>query len=341
MGKRKPGDEKHSEKPSRAGRRGLLISLSVVAVVALAVLAIVFLLPRQSREAVPTEPKPVNVEVMVVEPVPSLPDAFTAPGDVEPNRVVNVAAEVSARIEDFPVKEGERVGPGDVICRLNTDLLQAEVDRTRAQADYDRSEYERLLAVSQRDAATPREVERAGAAMEVSKAAYESAVAKLERTTIEAPAGGVLDRRPVEVGEYVAPGTVVGRIVDTSNVKVVVAVPERDVHFLREGDRARVIHDRGRAEGPITYISELADEQTRTSRVEVTIENPDRALRPGQMVRVAFVRRELTEVLMIPLSAVVRMEDSYAVYVEQDGEARRREVERGVIIGQWVQITEG
>lgn len=341
MAERQSGDKKSSDQAPRASRRGLLISLSLVAAVAVAVALVAFVLPRQRREAAPTGPRPVNVEVMVLAPVPSLPDAFTAPGDIEPNRVVDVAAEVSARVEELPVEEGSRVSRGDVICRLNTDLLKAEVDRTRAQAEYDRNEYERLLEVSRRDAATPREVDRARAAMDASQAAYDSAAARLDRATIEAPIEGVLDRRPVEAGEYVVPGTVVGRIVDSTRVKVVVAVPERDVHYLREGDRTEVIHERGRTGGPITYISELADEQTRTSRVEVTIDNPDRVLRSGQMVRVVFVRRQLDNALMIPLDAVVRMEDSYAVYVVEDDKAQRRNVELGVIFGQWVQVLEG
>lgn len=342
LAEKKTTEDKGSHKPPRSSRRGLLISVAVVVVVAAAVALVAFVLPRQRREAASSGPRPVNVEVMTVTPIPSLPDAFTAPGDVEPNRVVDVAAEVSARVEELPVDQGGRVGRGDVIVRLNTDLLQAEVDRTRAQVQYDRGEYERLLEVSRQGAATPREVDRARAAMEVSNAAYESAAARLRRATIEAPVDGVLDHRSVELGEYVAPGTVVARIVDTSTVKIVAAVPERDVHFLREGDRAEVFHDRGRTAGPITYISELADEQTRTSRVEVTVENPDRLLRSGQMVRVAFLRRQLGDVLMIPLDAVVRMEDSYAVYVVQDGVAERRTVQMGtLILRQWMQVTDG
>jgi membrane fusion protein (multidrug efflux system) len=335
--------DKTPKRIHRPGRLGVLISLGLIVVVAGAVALVAFALPARQRDVPPAGPRPVNVEVMTVRAIPLLPDTFVAPGNVEPNRVVSVAAEVAARVEELPVEEGEPVRAGEVIARLNTDLLQAEVDRTRAQAAYDRREYRRLLGVLEQGAATRKEVDQTRSMMEISQAAYEAAAARLARATVEAPVDGVLNRLPLERGEYVTPGVVVAEIVDTRKVKVAVDVPERDVVFLRAGEPAEVIHERGSTRGPITYISELADPRTRTSRVEVTVDNPLRVLRSGQMVRVVFVRRQVRDAVMVPLDAIVPMEDARAVYVVQDGKARRRivQIEPLLILGQYVRVSSG
>jgi membrane fusion protein (multidrug efflux system) len=181
--------------------------------------------------------------------------------------------------------------------------------------------------------------------MEVSKAVLDEAAAQLERTTIVAPISGTLNRLPMEIGEYASPGDCVAEIVDVTRVKVVVEVPERDVHFLHIGDLARVFvraPQDGAFTGSISYISELADDVTRTTRLEIAVDNDDRALRSGQIVRARLTRRVLNDVIMIPLNAVIPLENGKAVYVVSgDRTAERRLVELGFIKGRKVQIKSG
>ena len=81
------------------------------------------------------------------------------------------------------------------------------------------------------------------------------------------------------------------------------------------------------AGGQITFISELADERSRTTRVEVSVENPERLLRSGQIVRARLTRRTLKDVVMIPLASVIPLEDGKVVYLVEGDEARRRRIE--------------
>jgi multidrug efflux pump subunit AcrA (membrane-fusion protein) len=85
----------------------------------------------------------------------------------------------------------------------------------------------------------------------------------------------------------------------------------------------------------------LADEQTRATRVEVTVRNNPRLLRSGQIVRARLTRRVLRDVIMIPLAAVIPLESGNEVYVEENGAAQRRSVRLGLIQGLLVQVEEG
>ena len=304
-----------------------------------------------SSEAPDSKRPPVNVTVEQIRPIPKFADVFVLPGIIHPKRVVDVSAEVAGRIEVICCQEGDPAKRGGDLIFLNTDLLQAEFDQAKAQSEFDQREFDRIAAIRERSSAavTAREYSQARATAEVAKALSTLAKAKLERAKIVAPIDGVLDKLPVEVGEYIQPGMAVARIVDISTVEVVVDVPERDVHLLRMGQSVTISIDALdglEVTGEISYISELADQFTRTTRVEVSVDNPieqdgRRTLRSGQIVRARITRRVLENVVMIPLGSVIPLENSKVVYVVEDGKAARRQVRLGLLKGNRVQVIEG
>jgi membrane fusion protein (multidrug efflux system) len=93
--------------------------------------------------------------------------------------------------------------------------------------------------------------------------------------------------------------------------------------------------------GTTTFVSELADQQTRSTRMEITVENKQGLLRSGQIVRAHLTRRVLKDAIMIPLLAVIPMENSKAVYVVNSSKAQRREVKLDIIKGDRIQVTHG
>ena len=101
-------------------------------------------------------------------------------------------------------------------------------------------------------------------------------------TTIDAPFDAVLQDRSVEIGDYVQSGDAVAFVVDTDPMIVVGEVNEREVHSLAVGNpgTARLV-DNTTVEGTIRYLAPVADENTRTFRVELAVPNPDGTLRAG------------------------------------------------------------
>lgn len=355
---------------SRPTITGRLIAVSLVAFGVLTV-GFVALLPGNTATVAPEALPAVNVQVLELTPLPELPDTFNLTAVVEPEAVVRVAAEVAGRIERFgtrpterswrgqtlpagaPIDEGEPVTQGQPLVYLNDDLLQARYDQAHAQFEYDQREFRRILDLSERGSTSQQEVDDARTRRDISQAQYNEAARALERTKIVAPQSGVLNRLPMEIGEYANPGDAVAEIVDLDTVKVVVDVPERDVYYLERGEPAEVLTNHSDARvlhGTITYISELADDLTRTSRVEITLPNLDHALRSGQILRARLTRRVLQNALMVPLDSVIPLEHGRLVYVvesqaDADGAittvAVRREVELGMIKGRMVEVTAG
>jgi len=318
---------------------------AVIILAAIAILTVITKMPTRKRDAPPTEAPPVNVTVTTVIAEPQLADTFDLPAVIEPNRIVTVSAEVESRIEQLPRKKGSAVSAGDLLVQLNADLIRPRIDIADSQVKRDQVEYDRMANLFKENATPQRDLDDAATKLAISKASLEEVRARLNRTRILAPTDGMLNDLLVEEGEYVQAGTAVAEVVDTNTVKVVVDVPERDIAFFAIGQKAGVFVDVKAEEisliGTITFISELADAKTRSTRMEITLENKEQLLRSGQIVLVRLTRRTLKNAILVPLLAVIPMEDSKAVYVVNSTEAERREVELGIIKGDRVQIRRG
>jgi membrane fusion protein, multidrug efflux system len=290
----------------------------------------------------PIQVPPVNVRVMTVSQIAEMPDTFDLPAVVEANRVVTVSAEVAGRVEKIYCREGDPCeGPTDnaepkPLIALNRDLLQAEFERAQAVAERARKNFEKVENLWKQGAGTEQGLIDAQTDMIAARATSQLAKAQLKRAIILPPISGVLDQVMVEQGEYVQPGNPLVKIVDVDTVKVVAMVPEQDIAHIRIGSPAEVFTDSFQATpdhtGEVTYISQLADQRTRATRVEVTLKNKERELRSGRIVKVRLARRILRDVIMVPLEAVIPLENGKEVYVAVPGPggepiAERREIQ--------------
>ncbi len=344
MTDKSPKNAASTRKPGRFAR--FLVKFAIV-FAAVAAVGAVSQLPSRKQDAPPTDPPPVKVAVLTVTAEPQVPDTIELPAVVEPNRIVTVSAEADGRIEWIGPKEGDIVRAGDPLIRLNTDLLRAQFERADAQVKFNQTEFDRIRGLVDKGAAPVRDLDSAVAQLAINKALLEECRVRLARAQIAAPMTGVLNEVPVEVGEYVTviPLTTLAKLVDIDTVKVAVEVPERDIAFLSVGQKAEVLVDaKGqsvRVTGTTTFISQLADSKTRSTRVEITLPNRERLLRSGQIVHVRLLRQVLQDAILIPLLAVIPMEDGRAVYVVESSKAQRRNVDLGIIKGDRIQIRGG
>lgn len=319
------------------------VSLAIILAAGI-VVYLVARMPAPDKEVPPEEVVVVNVEAMTVEPVASMPDLLLLPGVIEPRLVVDVPVEERGRIDAVLVEEGESVQEGQILFRLDDTLQKAQLEQTKAQAAFDERMFGRSTELLERGVVRKSEVDELEARMLVSRANLEVARTNLARTVVKAPLTGVLNSRVRDRGEYVSPGDTVAQIVDVSRVKVGIEIPERDVRYVRMGQPVAIEVDAlGGSEftGQITYISELANASTRTTPIEITLDNSAGRLHSGMIVRSRISRQVLHNVIMIPLDSVIPLEDGRIVYVVEQGHARKRAVQLGMIRGSEVRVLEG
>lgn len=126
-------------------------------------------------------------------------------------------------------------------------------------------------------------VEAAQSGIESAEASVSRAEEELARLDITAPFDGLLESDTAELGALLQPGGACGTIIQLDPMKLVGFVPETRVDSIGLGSSATATLSSGReVAGVVTFLSRSADAQTRTFRVEITVENSDLRIRDGQ-----------------------------------------------------------
>ncbi|MGD2153651.1 MAG: efflux RND transporter periplasmic adaptor subunit [Gemmatimonadales bacterium] len=290
----------------------------------------------------------VNVEVAPVER-----SDFTSyvrlTGEVEAMNDVTLSAEESGVIEHFFIEKGNFVRSGAPIAKIRDAVLRAQVEEAIAAAELARERYVRQRRLW--------EEEQIGSEIAYLEAKYQADLQaarltllreRLERTTLSAPISGIFDERYVDVGEMVAPGTPVARVVEVDRVKVTGGVAERFAAGVSPGDTARIRLDvlpNQEFVGVLGYVGSVVDERNRTFPIEIVMENPGRSIKPHMVASVEIANSRLLDVIVVPQDAVQRTEDGYQVFVavERDGNlyAESCPVHLGPMYGNRVVVEQG
>jgi RND family efflux transporter MFP subunit len=304
---------------------------------------------RREREASlqlgTAEPARAEAGVQVVAQVVQMTEeaaTVEVTGLIEAFRSVVVATEVEGKVMEVPVEEHSRVAAGDVLLRLDPVFLRVAVHRARAAAKRTRAanelaklELERQRGLARSEVASAADLDRAqseerstSAALLEAEAALEDARARLERSEVRAPFGGVVHRLELEPGAYLHAGAEVAELVDLSTVEVGIEVTDRQIVALNVGDPVSVevpVYAGNRFEGTLFALGRAARDGTRKYPVTIRLPNPDEKLLPG-MVSTVYLRLAASDPsLRIPREAVQReFELEYVFVLETDSEGQLR-----------------
>ncbi len=287
--------------------------------------------------------KPIKVSVITIKPTP-IKDLLLLPGETDAWHDVRLASEIDGIVEWIDPREGEAVNEGQLIATIEVSALKAALDHAQASFDLADKLYQRRKLLSERNVIAKEELDRSLNERTLALSNLRRAKVEYERGFLHAPINGLVNHLHVDVGEFVDRGNPVADLVNVDKIKINVNVPELDVRYLRGGQKAMVTVDAfpgRRLTGKIDFVAYKADPATKTFRVRVLIHNPEREIRPGMIVRVAFLRRIIPDALIVPLFALVDKGGERIIFVEKDGIAYARTVSIGIIEGDRVQITEG
>lgn len=203
-------------------------------------------------------------------------------GSTAPARRVDINAETDGRVVEIGVDRGERVSRGGIIVRLDARDREARLTQARAvlkQREVEFAARDRLKAQSYVSEA---QLQEAAALLETARAELRRAELDIDYMLIRAPFDGALQDRTVEVGDFVGAGDPVATFVDDRTIIVTAAVSEFDANQVERGEEASAVLATGETvDGIVRYVAPVADDATRTFRVELEVDNGDGKLRSG------------------------------------------------------------
>lgn len=285
-------------------------------------------------------------------------------GTLEALTKVNITPEVGGKITRIYVQAGDRVAKGQLLAELETSsirlqLKQAEAGVAVAEASYADAlrNKERMDRLIKENAVSEMQREKiqlafdaAAAQLEQARAGLDLAQHALDVSLMTAPFAGVIASKNAEVGDVINPmmggfgaggaGGVL-TLMDYSRIKIVVAVSSQDIARVRKGQEAvlQVASLPGREfRGEVRAVNLTADPLNKKFGVEVVIDNPDAALRPGTFGNLAFEVQSHEDALVVPQIAV--LENAY-VFVVEGGKAVRKNVALGIQNTTMIEVLDG
>jgi multidrug efflux system membrane fusion protein len=210
-------------------------------------------------------------------------------GQTEAFRRVEVQAETSGRVISEPLRRGATVAESDTLCQLDPGTRPAQLEE--AQARLAEAEISNTAASRLAEGGFGSETRAAGAraSLSAARAAVAAARTELERLTITAPFGGVLDTDTAELGSLMQPGALCATILQLDPMRIVGYVPETRLDAVRVGSAAEArLADGQRVTGRVSFLANASDPATRTFRVEITVPNPRLTIRDGQSTDIAI-----------------------------------------------------
>lgn len=310
------------------------------------------ILGREPSESPPTlaEVRDVTLDVLGDRPMTRVrvqrsrattqPKLLTLRGRTEIKNVVVVQSQTNGLVTRRAVDVGEQVSVGDVLCHLETSDREARVDEARAAVEMTSVAYEG--AVSLQEAGLQGELQIATAKSNLTMAERGLVTAEIElgRTVIRSPVDGIVEETLVNVGDYALMGSPCVKLVDLDPVYITANVSETHVDEISIGAEAEALLTNGRAvSGPVTFVGNVASDQSRTFRIEVAVANPDYEIRAGLSAELT-VPLELYEVHKISAALLVlNSEGDIGVRVvnsDRRVEFRRVDIVRQTSDGLWV-----
>jgi len=219
-------------------------------------------------------------------------DTPTMLGYVEPYRIITVSAAETGAIAEVLVKEGDAVKKGQILAKLDTATLQAELEIAQAEAKLQATRKARLEELAGSSRATPEELEKARTDLLIKDAQVRKFQAMIETRLMRSPIDGLVNdikRDPSEAVSAANPHVLT--LVQIDQLTANLFLPPARALGLKAGDAVPLLLDgRKRISGTVAFISPVTDPASGTVRVKFTIENATGEHRSG--VRCALAAAE-------------------------------------------------
>jgi len=252
--------------------------------------------------------KPPAAAVTVAEAKSEvIPNLLTAVGELVAVHQVNVTPDVSGRVTDIMFTAGASVKAGSPLVQLFDGPDKGDLANYKAQVTVAELSLDRAKQLAARQFGPQATVDSAQAAYDQANAGIAKTEAIISQKLVRAPFDGELGVRHVEVGQYLTAGTQIVTLTDLSELYANFTVTEKDSGNLKVGQIVRVAVDAypGRTfEGKITTIEPQISTDTRNIRVQATLGNSERILKPGMFATTTVVLPDKPAVITIPETAV-------------------------------------
>jgi membrane fusion protein (multidrug efflux system) len=265
-----------------------------------------------------------------------------AVGTLRAVKGVEVSAEVEGMIKTLNFTSGQPVKVGDLLVQLDDESDRAELDGLVASKKLAELNLQRERSLAKRNLGSEADLDTARTKLDEARAQAQFRQVMLAKKAIRAPFDGELGIRMVDVGEYLSAGKTIVSLQALDPLYAEFSLPEQELGRVSKGQSVSVTVDAYPGQefpGTITAVDVRVDDQTRNVRVQATLANPQRVLRPGMFANVKIQLGEQRSAAAVPRTAISYSLYGNFVYVIEDagkdakGKPVRKVTQRFVVTG--------
>ena len=249
-------------------------------------------------------------------------------GFIEPNQGVFIANEISGKIDQISFDSGTKVKAGQLLVSLDSGVEQANLRSSQARLNAAKSKYLRYAALYKKNAVSKEALDESEAAYTSLLADIESQKAVIERRQITAPFDGEIGLRNVFLGQFLAAGTNIVRLEDTSVMRLRFTVPQTQISKVHLGQDVDIFVDAYPEiafRGNISAIEPAVNYQSGLIQIQADIPNNDSQLRSGMFARANIILPIVKDQVILPQTAITYTlygDNVYIVNKDDKGELR-------------------
>lgn len=286
------------------------------------------------------------------------------------NKVFHISPRVPGMVVDVFADLGEEVQKGQKLALLDSIELGRAISEyltSKTRLDVCTVNFEREKRLWEKKVTSEKDMLEAKSKCVQSQAEFEAAEGKLhllglsdEEITelrpqthatatfpILSPFNGTIVEKHIALGEMTEPATRLFTIADLSILWIILDIYEKDLPRIRPGQEVGVAvraYPDEEFRGKIAYVSDVVEERTRTVKVRVDIDNPEKRLKPGMFAtaKISTTPQEAIEKLVVPHAAVESHEGKQVVFVALGNYAfKMREIVAGEELDGYVEVLKG
>ena len=324
-------------------------TIITIALLGVSIAGIVFVLNKNKEKseqatAIVAE-KNANVAVRAdIVDFRSVNTQYEANGTFQAKQEVALSAETQGRVIRVLVNEGSRVGAGQVLAIIKGEQQNVNVQNAQAVYNNALAEVKRFESAYASGGVTKQQLDQVRLQAQTAKNSLQSAQLSASDVNVRASFSGVINKKNIEPGSFVAPGQALFEIVNIGSLKLEVKVDEKHIGSVRVGQTVEVsssVYPDEKYSGVVTFVAPKADASLNFP-VEVEIKNnTNNTLKAGMYGTAYFGEKESSQILTVPRTAFVGSVSSNQVYVIKNGKAELKTITSGRNFGDYIEVLSG
>ena len=266
-------------------------------------------------------------------------------GNVDAVNNALISPQLNGQIVKIYVKEGQHVSKGQILMKLNDEVLRKNLAQLQTNLILADTMFEKQKKLYEQNVISEVQYLKAKNQKESLEKNIAALQSQISMATVRAPFSGIIDRIFVKEGELAVPGRVAIQIVNLSKMEVTAEVSEKYLPKVNIGDKVTLTFQTYpdiEIKSSVNFKSNVIDPVNRTFRIKVQFNNIKNKIKPNMLAVVRFKDYEADSVIVVKTEILSKDINGWFLFVVDDnGTVEKRYVKIGVSDQNSTVITEG